>query len=75
MTRDFFYVTMIRGRGPSLRVARLLGPLVTPPTPVQIDKCRNLACELDNWHWFDNFGTTRYTRDIGPGAFNGQVET
>jgi hypothetical protein len=62
MTVPVFYVTSQRGS----RTALLLGPYSTGADALtDVDAGRDLACQVDEFAWFDGYGVTQVTARPG----------
>ena len=56
-----YYVSIVRHK----RRGLLAGPFATHTEALAaVDKARNEACEVDQWAWFDLFGTCSLPRDL-----------
>jgi hypothetical protein len=52
--RRDYYVTMVRAK----RTAYLAGPFAAHTEALAlVEPARHMACDLDQWAWFDLFGT------------------
>jgi hypothetical protein len=62
MTERDYYVTLQRGS----RTAWLAGPFATHfDALIAVDRAVKLANEIDQWAWFDPFGTCSLPRTAG----------
>lgn len=72
--QEGFYVTIRR----ATKTGFLLGPYPAEEgARTNVDRARDAAVEVDEWAWFDSFGTARVTlgpgRVLPPGLLNARI--